>query len=184
MVPKMLFPKVPDFIRQRCSERRKGLAGRTRKKFGSIDGQGWTALYKPLEITAAGAATRLTVKCTARRTNNSLANTPNTPGRREDVGLQASDAELYQSRLSAKNNHFIGARNANSARHTARASCTETERRTWFISEIEYVALEKEPGIIICTRRRVFHTTITERDAVATIEVTEIVDYTKGSCRS
>jgi hypothetical protein len=37
MVPKMLFPKVPDLIRQRCSERREGLAGRTRKKFGGIE---------------------------------------------------------------------------------------------------------------------------------------------------
>jgi NAD(P)-dependent dehydrogenase (short-subunit alcohol dehydrogenase family) len=37
MVPKVLFPKVPDLVRQRCSERRKGLAGRTKEKLGSID---------------------------------------------------------------------------------------------------------------------------------------------------
>jgi hypothetical protein len=41
-------------------------------------------------------------KCTAQRTNNSPAHTPNTPGRREDVGRHAADAELYQSCLGAE----------------------------------------------------------------------------------
>ena len=42
VVPKMLLPKVPEFIRQRCSEQRRGLAGRIRKRlevYGSTNEQ-------------------------------------------------------------------------------------------------------------------------------------------------
>ena len=91
VVPKMLIPEMPDDIRQRDA-RNTGEAG--------LKEQGRD------------------LRCTARPTNNSLGNTRNAPGRREDVGLQAADVELYQSGLSAVKTHSIGARNANSVHHT------------------------------------------------------------------
>jgi hypothetical protein len=44
VVPKVQFLEVPDDIRQRCSERWKGLAGRTRKKFSTLGVQDISAV--------------------------------------------------------------------------------------------------------------------------------------------
>ena len=64
--------------------------------------------------------------------------------------------------FSGEKNHPIGAPNAYCTHHTVRALFSETERRTWFISEIGYAALETEPGVITCRRRRIIHGTTSE----------------------